>query len=109
MGEQLNINTKKTAAESPWSNGIVEKHNGIIGNIMPKVLSDGKYSLDVALARCLSAKNSLFNSYGYSPNQLLFGYNTNFPSVLNNQLPAQNGVTSGELISSHLNFLHAAT
>ena len=108
MGEQLNINVKTTAAESPSSNGIVEKHNRIIGNIMEKVLLDVKCSLDVALAWCLSAKNSLLNSYGYSPNQLVFGYNPNFPSVLNNQLPAQNGVTSSELIASHLNSLHAA-
>ena len=77
--------------------------------MMPKVLSDVKCSLDVALAWCLSAKNSLFNSYGYSPNQLVFGYNTNFPSVLSTQLPAQNSVTSSELISSYLNSTHAAT
>ena len=77
--------------------------------MMAKLLSDVKCSLDVALAWCLSAKNSLYNSYGYSPNQLVFGYNTNFASVLNTQLPAQNSVTSGELISSHLNSMHAAT
>ena len=88
MGEQLNINIKTTGAESPWPNGIVEKHNGIIGNMTGKVLLDVKCSLDVALAWCLSAKNSLLNSHGYSPNQLVFGYNPNFPSVLNNQLPA---------------------
>ena len=108
MDEQLNINIKTTAAESPWSNRIVEKHNGIIENVMEKVLLDVKCSLDVALAWCLSAKNSLLNSYGYSPNQLVFGYNPNFPSVLNNQLPVQNGVTSRELIASHLNSLQAA-
>ena len=108
MGEQLNINIKTTAAESPWSNGVVEKHNGISGNMMEKVLLDVKYSLDVALAWCLSAKNYLLTSYGYTPVQLLFGYNPNFPSVLNNQLPAQNGVTLSELIASHLNSLHAA-
>ena len=39
----------------------------------------------------------------------MFGYNPSFPPVLNNQLPAQNGVTSSELIASHLNSLHAAT
>ena len=43
MGEQLNINIKTTAAESPWSNGVVEKHNGISGNMMEKVLLDVKY------------------------------------------------------------------
>ena len=41
---------KTTGVESPWSNGIVEKHNGIIGNMMEKVLSDGGCSLEVALA-----------------------------------------------------------
>ena len=46
-----------------------------------KVLSDVGCSLEVALAWCLSAKNALLNSYGYSPNQLVFGYNPNFPSV----------------------------
>ena len=40
MGEQLNINIKTTAAESPWSNTIVEKKNGVTGNIMEKVMSD---------------------------------------------------------------------
>ena len=38
MGEQLNINIKTTAAESSWSNGIVEKQNGVIGNMMKKVM-----------------------------------------------------------------------
>ena len=50
MGEQLNINIKATAAESPWSNGIVEKQNGVIGNMMEKVMSDIGCSLEVALA-----------------------------------------------------------
>ena len=82
MGEQLNINIKATAAESPWSNSIVEKQNGVIENMMEKVMSDVGCSLEVALAWCISAKNLLLNSYGYSPNQLVFGYNPNFPSVM---------------------------
>ena len=49
MGEQLNINVKTTSAESPWSNRVVEKQNGIIGNMMEKVLSDVGCSLEVAL------------------------------------------------------------
>ena len=81
MNEHLNINVKTTGAESPWSNGVVEKYNGITSNMMEKVLSDVGCSLEVALAWCLSAKNALLNSYGYSPNQLVFGYNPNFSSV----------------------------
>ena len=40
MGEQLNINIKTTAAESPWSNNSVEKLNQVIGNMMEKVMLD---------------------------------------------------------------------
>ena len=32
MCEQLNIIPLTTAAESPWSNGINERHNAILGN-----------------------------------------------------------------------------
>ena len=53
--------------------------------MMEKVFLDVKCSLDVAPTWCLSAKNSLLNSYRCSPNKLVFGYNPNFPSVLNNQ------------------------
>ena len=55
MGEQLNINIKTTAAESPWFNGILEKQNGVIGNVMEKVMSDVGCSLEIAW--CISAKN----------------------------------------------------
>lgn len=64
-------------------NGRVEKHNGVKGKMMKKILSDVKWSLDVGLGWCLSAKNSLLNSNGYIPNQLMLGYNF-FPSILDN-------------------------
>ena len=56
MDEQLNINVKTTSAESLWSNGIVEKHNGVIRNMMEKVLPDVGCSLEVALAWCFKCK-----------------------------------------------------
>ena len=108
MGAQLNINVKTTGAESPCSNGVLEKHNGIIGNMMEKVLSDAGCSLEVALTWCLSAKNALLNSYGYSSNQLVFGYNLNFPSLSENKLPALEGIASSKLVVSHLNALYPA-
>ena len=45
---------------------------------MEKVPSGVKYSLDIALAWCLSAKTYFINWYGHSPNQLVFGYYPNF-------------------------------
>ena len=108
MGEQLNINIKTTAAESPWFKSIAVKQNGAIGNMMEKVMSEVGCSLEVALAWCISAKNSLLNSYGYSPNQLVFGYNPNFPSVMRNKPPPLEGVIASKLIALHLNALHSA-
>ena len=45
MCEAMNITVKGTAAESPFSNGLVKRHNMIIAN----------------------AKNSLANIHGFSP------------------------------------------
>ena len=65
-------------------------------------------SLEVGLACCLSAKNLLLNSCGYSPNQLVFGYHPNFPSVMQSKPPALEGVITSKSIALHLNALHSA-
>ena len=44
----------------------------------------------------------------FSLNQLVFGKNPNFPSVLTDKLPALEGKTSSEIIANHLNEMHAA-
>ena len=72
-----------------------------------KVMSDVGCSLEVALAWCISAKNSSLNSYGYSPNQFVFGYNPKFPSVIPIKPPALDGVFTNKLIALHLNALHS--
>ena len=108
LGEQLNIEVLSTAAESPWSNGITERHNALIGQMMIKVMDDQKCPADIALAWSLSAKYALKNVYGFSPNQLVFGHNPNLPSVIDNKLPALSGTTSSQLIAQHLNAMHAS-
>ena len=42
------INKKTT--ESPWTNGHVERHNGILGFVVSKVIEDSSCSLETALA-----------------------------------------------------------
>ena len=32
--EQFNITMKSTAAEAPWSNGIVERHDAVLGKMI---------------------------------------------------------------------------
>ena len=51
------IKIKTTAAESPWSNGLVERHNLVLAEMLDKILDDTKCSLDVAVAWANNAKN----------------------------------------------------
>ena len=88
MNEKLNIETATTAGESPFSNGIVERHNKILAEAFSKTLSDVKCEPRVALAWAVSAKNAIQNKEGFSPNQLVFSFNPNIPSVIEDKLPA---------------------
>ena len=108
VAELLDVSVASTAAESPWSNGVVERHNATLGNMIHKIVDDTNCSIQNALVWALSAKNALSNNLGYSPNQLVFGRNPNLPSTLSSQLPALRTKTSSELVAEHLNALHSA-
>ena len=108
LGDLLNIEVKTTAAEAPWSNGITERHNALIGSMIDKLIDSQHCSLEMALAWSVNAKNSLSNVYGYSPYQLVFGKNPNVPSILTDKIPALEGVTSSQVIADHLNAITAA-
>ena len=108
MASLLGVELLSTAAESPWSNGITERHNALIGTMMTKILEETKCSKEVALAWSFSAKNSLTNVYGFSPNQLAFGHNPNFPALIDSSVATAEGSSSSKLIADHLNAMHAA-
>ena len=108
VAELLDISVASTAAESPWSNGVVERHNATLGNMVYKIVAYTKCSIENALVWAVSAKNALANNLGFSPNQLVFGRNPNLPSILTAELPALRAKTSSELIAEHLNALHSA-
>ena len=102
MAEQFKI-TLKTAAELPWSNSMVERHNGILAKTIVKLILDSNtYSIDVDIAWAVNAKNSLHNCYGYSPNQWAFGHNPSLTLLLVNDLPAINECAN-DLLKKHLN------
>ena len=108
MCESLNITYKTTAAESPWSNGIVERHNLIISQMLDKVLYETNCSIDLGLAWCINAKNSLDNMHGYSPYQLAIGQNPKLPSAISDKPPAMDLQASNKIIRENLNVLHKA-
>ena len=106
--ENLNIKVCTTAAESPWSNGLVERHNAILGLTVSKVMEDTTCDIEIALAWAICAKNTIKNVCGFSPNQLVFGMNPNLPNALDNKLPALEGRTSSKIVSDNLNAMHSA-
>ena len=108
LAEKFNIVLKTTAAESPWSNGLCEKHNGVIGDMVAKIQADSNCSLELAIPWAVSAKNGLSNVYGFSPNQLVFGRNVRLPDVHNDKPPAQNQSHTSSIIANHLVALHKA-
>ena len=107
MAESFNIEVKTTAAYSPWSNGLLERHNQTLTEILLKVKRDNGYDWRMALDWALMAKNSMHNVHGYSPYQLVFGQNPNLPSVLTNKPPALEGTNMSTWIAQHITTLHA--
>ena len=81
MCEAMNTIVKTTAAEAPFSNGLIEKHNLILSEMPDKTLEDNKINLEFTLAWCINAKNSLANLHGSSPFQLALGQKPRLPST----------------------------
>ena len=108
MCEMLNVEEAKTAAESPWANGVCERHNAVIKETVRKTMEESKCSLETAVVWAVSAKNSLSGHQGYSPNVLVFGKNTNFPSVLTNELPAMETKISSATVENNLKTMNSA-
>lgn len=67
--EKFNIEIKTTAAESPWSNGLCERDNIFLVDMIIEIIKENNIFLDLAIQRAISAKNALENMYGFPPNQ----------------------------------------
>ena len=106
--ENVNIGICTTAAESPWSNGIVERQNATLGFSVQKIMDDLKCDLSLAVAWAVSAKNALHNVHGFNPNQLVFEKDPNFPAVVRNKPSALVGKTTSEIVACNLNAMYAA-
>jgi len=110
MCQNLNINMKSTAAFAPYSNGVVERHNGLLAEMVYKIVEDVGCSVKIALCWAVNAKNSMSNVYGFSPQQLVLGYNTYCPGLDDGHISISQleGVTNGQLVADHLNAMYQA-
>ena len=108
LAESFNIRVLTTPAYSPWSNGIVERHNATLSETLEKVIAESKCTLEVGLAWALNAKNSLANMHGFSPYQLVMGRNPVMPSLITDAPPALESNESSEVVRRNLEALATA-
>ncbi|XP_077974967.1 uncharacterized protein LOC144430759 [Styela clava] len=108
MCGNFNITFTTTAAYSPWSNGLCERHNRTLTETLMKVKAAEKCDMETALAWAVSAKNSLVNNNGFSPNQLVFGRNPTLPSVTHDDPPALEGESISLTVANNIFAMQAA-
>ena len=102
MCEAFGMKISTTPSYSPWSNGLCERHNQTLTNILLKIKEDVKCDWDTALAWAVRAKNSSVNHNGYSPMQLVFGRNPNLPTTLTAELPALEPRPASLIVGKHI-------
>ena len=102
LGETVDIKVRTTAAYSPWANWLCEGYNRVLGELIDKILEEVECSLTVAVAWATSAKNSIQNVHGFSPAQLVFGFNPVLPTVHTDKPPALSSTRYAEIVTNHL-------
>ena len=73
---------------------------------MTETITDTSCNSETAVAWAVSAKNTLTNNNGFSPNQLVFNKNPNCPTIETDLPSALENKTSSELVQEKLNSLH---
>lgn len=69
MAENFNMGVKTTAAYSPWTNGLLERHNRTLTEIIPKIRAENDCDWETTLNWALMAKNALHIVHGFSSYQ----------------------------------------
>ena len=76
---------------------------------MEKVLEESQhFDMDLTLAWCLNAKNSLANVHCFSPFQLVFGQNFKLTSIFTKKPPALIQHDTSTILTENLTALHKA-
>jgi len=89
LAERFNVRVEATAAQSAWSNGICERHNGVIKHMVLSLAADyPAATFQELLSHACFAKNSLAVHGCAIPFQLVTGSLLRLPSALSDALPA---------------------
>ena len=109
MAESMNIKVKVKAAESPFTNGLAKRHNFIIADMMEKVLEESQHiDMDLTLAWCLNAKNSLANMMVFYHFNLYLDKTPNRISTFTNKPPVLIQHNTSTILTDNLTVLHKA-
>ena len=108
LADNFNIKLVCTAAESPWSNSVCERLNGVLAISVRKIMSDTKCCVEVALNWAVASRNALQNYNGFSPNQLVFGFNPALPNVYENNAPQLEAKSTSKVVADNINAMHSS-
>ena len=111
MGENLQThmefegtNVKQIAAEAHWQLGRTENHGGWFARVLAKIMDEHTPTNREEWEECVRhahIKNTMIQSYGFTPHQHVFGLNPNLPGDLLSEplqvVPATAGLTEAAL------------
>jgi hypothetical protein len=98
MVERFGINTRVTPVESPWQQGMVERHGGVAGDIIEANVHElqikGAPEMERTVLQALAAKNRRPGRSGFSPRAMVFGCDERLPgSLLSHRLESPDDVS----------------
>ena len=119
LGNQCGINIKRTAAYSPWANGLDEHNHATIDIMMKKCLKIYLMLMKIQLFSIPYVLGIVTFIYvrGFTPAQLAIGQNPQLQSTFHDSLPTLEGCTNSSIIAQNLKaiaaprkaFVHAKT
>lgn len=106
--EDMGFELRTTGANAPFSNGMCERHNGIIGDAFLKLHDEMPgANPEVLLSWATNAKNSLANTYGHSPYTLVFGRTPSIPGLDSFEMvTTMNSTTVNKVLADHINCMY---
>ena len=94
VAHKLGVKLTTTSSYSPHQNGLNERNHSIVDLMIARMMAaDESMSPEMALRWALNAKNSLENTFGFSPFQLHIGRNPVLPSVTRDGPPSYENIT----------------
>ena len=108
LAQSMNIEVATTGFASPWYNSLCEHYNQVLGEMVYKIREEVDCPLFVAMAWATNRKNSLKTVHGFSPSQLVFGYNPILPSINVNKPPKLSTDSYSCIITSNIEAMKKA-